>query len=190
MANICSNAVRITGTTQQLNALLDKICIERNPNMLVTNGFRTNEPNTKRIESLKKNPLYKNVRVENDDYYTTVLYEEKATHDNFGGAIDDVNIDIEGMELDLLESGEVNLNYATNWNPLDIVDKLAKIHPELTFRHYYSEPGCSIYGYAEYENGEAVDEDSPHLSNVNYVEWLEHHAPEDFSEELGLIDEE
>ena len=190
MANICSNALKITGKTDDLNKLLDKICIERNPNMLVTNGYRTNHSDMEMFKKYEASPEYKNVRMTEEDGYTVVTYDEVATDDNFGGVLEDVNIGIDGIELDLLTSGEVNLSYATNWEPLDVVEKLAECCPELTFRHYYSEPGCGIYGYAEYENGDLVNDDSPYLSNVTSEEWLLHHAPEDFKEELGLIDDE
>ena len=190
MANLCSNALKITGKPEDLNKLLDKICIERNPDMLVTNGFHTNTVSPDVFKKYENNPAYKNVRVTEGNDYATLLFDEVSKYDNFGGTLEGVNLDIDGIELDLLASGEVNLSYITLWEPLDIVEKLAELYPELTFRHYYAEPGCAVYGYAEYENGDLVNDDSPYVSNVTSEEWLLHHAPEDFSNELGLIDDE
>jgi len=81
-----------------------------------------------------------------------------------------------------LEDGggqDILYSFSTAWSPpTPVVRKMIETYPELSFSHYYEEPGCDYQGLMEGSNGE-VQEDTCGLYHPECYECGEREYPSD-----------
>ena len=151
MPNWCYNQITIDGSRLDLKAFADK--------------GSANDPD-------KNNSLLQAFIPMPEEYLTHEGYNNGGYEwciNNWGTKWAESSIGMSGENFG--DTGQITYDFDSPWNPpLTGYDKIAQMFPELTFIHYWDEPGmcfCGIRvvkGETEIMMKEIVDEDYPNLS--------------------------
>jgi hypothetical protein len=168
MPNWCYNKVVIDGPTIALKAIADKGSAN-DPNK--TNSFlQSLIPMPKEYESLEG--------------YNSGGYEWCIN--NWGTKWAESSIEMSGENFG--DTGQITYQFDSAWNPpLEGYDKISQMFPELTFIHFWDEPGMAFCGIRVTKDGEEIMMEEIFDSNYPLMSFEDENGEDQYYEEMESI---
>jgi len=170
MPNWCYNEMTIDGFTVHLKNLVDRAA--------------ANDPDDEQSLLRAFIPMPK-------EYLSIEGYDSNGynwAHDNWGTKWAESRIKMEGNRFG--NTGQIVMSFDSPWcPPLIGYQKISEMFPDLTFIHYWDEPGLRFCGISVTKAGNEIMMEEVVDDNYPYVSWDEEGAEEDFYDQVkGLRD--
>lgn len=168
MPNWCYNRVVIDGPTITLGVLANRAAA--NDPEKTDSFLRTLIPMPKEFESLEG--------------YNSGGYEWCIN--NWGTKWAESSIEMSGDNLG--DTGQITYSFDSPWNPpLEGYEKISEMFPELTFIHYWDEPGMAFCGIRVTKNGEEIMMEEIFDSNYPLMGFESEDGEDKYYEEMESI---
>jgi len=168
MPNWCYNRVVIDGPTITLRVLAGRAAA--NDPEKTDSFLRTLIPMPKEFESLEG--------------YNSGGYEWAIN--NWGTKWAESSVEMSGENFG--DTGQITYSFDSPWNPpLEGYNKISEMFPELTFIHYWDEPGMAFCGIRVTKNGEEIMMEEIFDSNYPLMSFDDENGENQYYEEMESI---